>query len=210
MRAQIAQAGDLCIDADEPIDQATCTLLRSRGVRGIIRYLSDLTTGEVATIIASGLILYFVNHSRLPGWIPSAAEGALDAQRDIVDLQKLSVPAGVHVFFDLEGVGGGDPAALIAHLDTYASAIAKAGYTPAVYVGAQSLLTSAQLYDLGFFLYWHGASHVEDITGAEAGPACGWAMYQGSIVDVKLFGITLDWDFVGGDFHGRLPIGVAA
>jgi hypothetical protein len=212
MKAQVAQAGDLCVDIDEPLDQTTCTLFRSRGIRGVWRYLSDLTTGEVATIIASGLILYFVNHSRLPGWIPSAAEGALDAKADIANLQRLGVPTGVHVFFDLEGVGGGaaSVANLIAHLSAYASAITAAGYTPAIYVGDQSLLTSAQLYALAFFLYWHSASHVVDVTGAEAGPECGWSVYQGSIIEVKLFNVTIDWDFVSGDFHGRLPVGVAA
>lgn len=212
MKAQVAQAGDLCIDIDEPLDQSTCTLFRSRGVRGVWRYLPDLTSAEVQVIISSLLILYFVNHSRLPGWIPSAAEGALDAQRDIADLKRLGVPGGVHVFFDLEGVGGGagSVANLIAHLDAYASAITTAGYIPAVYVGAEALLTSAQLYALGFVLYWHSASRVEDVLGAEAGPECGWSVYQGSITEVKLFGVEIDWDFIGGDFRGRLPVGVAA
>lgn len=212
MKAQVAQAGDLCIDADEPLDQTACTLFRSRGIRGVWRYLSDLTAAEVTTIISSGLILYFVNHSRLPGWIPSAAEGAADAKTDIANLQKLGVPAGVHMCFDLEGVGGGvaSVTSLVAHLDAYASAIIAAGYTPALYVGDQSLLTGTQLYDLAFFLYWHSASRVVDVTGAEAGPECGWSVYQGSITEVKLFGVTIDWDFIGGDFHGRLPVGVAA
>jgi hypothetical protein len=212
MKAQAAQAGQLCIDIDEPLSSATCTLFKNYGVRGVWRYLSDLRPAEVQTITSSGLILYFVNHSRLPGWIPSAADGALDAKRDLADLKRLGIPAGVHVFFDLEGVGGGAGSVsnLSAHLDAYASAITAAGYTPAVYVGAESLLTSAQLYDLGFFLYWHGASHVVDVTEAEAGPKCGWSVYQGSIVDVKIFGVEIDWDFVSGDFHGRLPVGVAA
>jgi hypothetical protein len=202
--------GDLCVDVDESLDAAHCQLMVAGGVKGVWRYLSDVKAVEAATITTSGLILYFVNHSRSPGWIPSAADGAADAKTDIANLQRLGIPAGVHMFFDLEGVGGGSPTNLIAHLDAYASAIKTAGYIPAVYVGAQSLLTSAQLYDLGFTLYWHGASHVEDITGAEAGPKCGWSIYQGSIVDIPMFGVTIDWNFIGGDFYDRLPVGVAA
>jgi len=212
MRFQQAQGGDLCVDVDEPLSAGACGLMRAWGVRGVWRYLSDLTLMEVMTITSSSLILYFVNHSRLPGWIPSAAEGALDAKRDLTDLARLGVPAGVHVFFDLEGVGGGagSVANLIAHLDAYASAIKAGGYIPAVYVGDQSLLTSVQLYALGFELYWKSGSHVVDITGVEAGPECGWSAYQGSIFDVKMFGVEIDWDFISGDFKGRLPIGVAA
>jgi len=211
MKVQAAAAGHLCIDVDEPLDGATCTFFKNYGVRGVWRYLSDVTLAEAQTITSSGLILYFVNHSRLPGWIPSADDGALDAKRDIADLKRLGVPAGVHVFFDLEGVGGASPSNLIAHLNAWASAIKTGGYIAALYVGYQALLTSAQLYALpDVHLYWHGASRVEDIAGAEAGPACGWSVYQGSIVDVQMFGVEIDWDFIGGDFNGRLPIGIAA
>ena len=210
MKLASGKPGDLCVDVDEPLDTVTCSLMRAGGVKGVWRYVSDLTIAEVATIVASGLVLYFVNHSRLPGWIPAAAEGASDAKNDIANLQRLSIPAGVHMFFDLEGAGGGSQGNLIAHLDAYASAIKTAGYIPAVYVGDQSLLTSAQLYDLGFVLYWHSASHVVDVIGAEAGPQCGWSIYQASVIDIPMFGVTIDWDFISGDFEGRLPIGVAA
>lgn len=210
MRLVIGKPGDLCVDVDEPLDAGTCSSMRAGGVKGVFRYLSDLTVSEVATITAAGLILYFVNHSRLPGWIPSAAEGGRDAAGDIANFKHLGIPVGVHMFFDLEGVGGASPSNLIAHLDAYASAIKAAGYIPAVYVGERSLLNSVQLYALGFVLYWHGASHVEDITGAEAGPDCGWSIYQASMVDIPMFGVTIDWNFISGDFHQRLPVGVAA
>ncbi len=210
MRLAAGKPGDLCVDVDEPLNSGVCGLMRAGGVKGVWRYLSDLTTVEVAVITTAGLVLYFVNHSRLPGWIPSAADGAADAKTDIANLQRLGVPAGAHMFFDLEGVGGGRSTNLIVHLDAYASAIKAAGYIPAVYVGAQALLTSAQLYALGFELYWHSGSDVTDITGAEAGPKCGWSIYQGSIVDIPMFGVTIDWDFISGDFKGRLPVGVAA
>jgi hypothetical protein len=211
MKARAALAGNLCIDVDEPLDAATCTLFANYGVRGVWRYLSDVTTSELAIITSAGLLLFFVNHSRLPGWLPTAAEGTLDAKRDLADFARLGVPVGVHVFFDLEGVGGDSPSNLIAHLNAWAAAVKAAGYIPGLYVGDQSLLTSAQLYGLpDVHLYWHSGSRVVDIAGAEAGPACGWSVYQGSIFDVKIFGVEIDWDFVGGDFQGRLPIGVAA
>ncbi|HTQ41890.1 MAG TPA: glycoside hydrolase domain-containing protein [Polyangiaceae bacterium] len=211
MRLQAARPSDLLVDTDEILDAAKAAALRATGIKGVFRYLGDVSAAEAATILGAGLVLFFVNHSRAYGWIPSAAEGAADGARDVQRLQKLGVPKGVHAFFDLEGVGGGDPRAVIAHVNAWAAAVKAAGYIAGLYVGEQTLLTSDQLFALpDVHLYWHSASRVTDASGKEAGPACGWAIFQGNPVDVVVAGVVVDYDSVYEDHFGRLPIGVAA
>lgn len=239
MRLQAGTPGDLCIDTDQVLTDDTCALLVSRGVKGVFRYLSDIQPTERDAILGSGLVLYFVNHSRAPGWIPSAALGIEDAKRDLKDLERLAIPVGVHVSFDLEGVGGGNPQSVIAHVDAHAAGIQASKNLQALYVGDETLLTSAQLYALKTTLYWHSCSRVLDMLGNEAAPACGWACYQLYPDDVKLSAaapppettswvgrllrhlrrtigtppsgasVTVDWNVIQQDFKGRVPIGVA-
>lgn len=225
--------GDLCIDTDAVLDGPKCALLVSKGVKGVFRYLSDISTTERDIILAAGLKLFFVNHSRGVGWVPSAAAGALDAQRDLVNLKRLSIPIGVHVLFDLEGVGGGKPQLVMDHVNAHAAGIQATKNLEGVYVGAQALLDSHQLYSLLSTLYWHSCSRVVDINGNEAGPQCGWAIYQLFPDDVTLTSapavtglvarmrsmftpkvtpasVRIDWNVIQQDFKGRVPIGVAA
>jgi hypothetical protein len=210
MQVVSASPADLCVDTDMVLTATNCAALVSFGVKGVFRYVSDVSILELNSILGSGLKLFFVNHSRSPGWIPSASEGTSDGQRDVKNLQGLGVPKGVHMFFDLEGVGGGSPQAVIAHVTAWAAVISAAGYIPAIYVGAQALLTSAQLYALPVFLYWCSASNVTDITGAAAMPGCNWSVYQGRPVNTTCAGVLVDFDSVYEDNKNRLPKGVAA
>jgi len=217
MKLQTASPADLCVDVDEVLVASQCAGLRAASVKGVFRYLSDLTPGEISAITGSGLTLYFVNHSRLPGWIPSSVDGTADGNRDVSQLQKLGVPKGVHMFFDLEGVGDGPiptaargQANVVAHVSAWAAVVSAAGYIPALYVGAQALLTSAQLYALPVFLYWASASNITDAAENAAVPECNWSVIQGRPVDVMVAGVEADYDSVYQDNKGRLPIGVAA
>lgn len=210
MRLAAGVPQEACVDTDTILSGSMCAALRAAGIKGVFRYLSDLTVSEITTILVSGLKLYFVNHSRDPGWIPSGAEGKLDGERDVGQLQKLGVPRGVHIAFDLEGVGGGNPAAVMAHVNAWAAEVQAAGYLAALYVGEQALLTSAQLYALLVTLYWVSASLIRDIAGIAAVPECDWAIIQGRPVDVVVAGVTVDFDTIYEDNKGRVPIGVAA
>jgi len=204
-------------DTDEALTAAGCALLKSHGIRGVWRYLSGLSPAERDVILASGLELYFVNYSRMAGWIPSAAEGAADAVRDLARLAVLSIPIGPHVAFDLEGPGG-TAADVIAHVSAHGKAIQKASYLASVYVGEGSLLTSKQLFDLPQTLYWASCSDLRDAgPGVDAGlvPACDYSIRQGRPFDVVLDDgagtkVTIDYDSVIQDLRGRLPVGVAA
>jgi len=210
MKLATGTPGDLCIDTDEPLDVTSCRLLRNCGVKGVFRYLSDVQPTERDTIINSGLILYFVNHARSPGWIPSAAEGAQDATRDLGDLKRLAIPVGVHVMFDLEGVGGGNPQLVMDHVNAHAAGIQATKNLEGLYVGAQALLNSAQMYSVRSTLYWHGCSRVVDMSGNEAAPLCGWAVIQLFPPNISLFGIEFDWNIIQQDYQGRVPVGIAA
>jgi hypothetical protein len=210
MRLQTASPADLCVDTDTILTAAQCAALKAFGVKGVFRYASDVSVTEAGAITSSGLTLYFVNHSRAVGWIPLAAEGTADGERDVKDLQALGVPKGAHMFFDLEGVGGGNPQAVIAHVSAWAAVVSAAGYIPALYVGEGALLTSAQLYALPVFLYWCSASNVNDIFGNAAVPSCNWSIYQGRPVDTTCEGVVVDFDSVYEDVKGRLPVGITA
>lgn len=208
MRLVTANPGELCVDTDTALSATECAFFVKSGIKGVWRYLSDLAPVEVATILGAGLKLFFVNHSRLPGWIPSATGGNADAKRDLADLQRLAIPVGVHVAFDLEEVGGGNPGSVITHVDEHAAGIQASKNLAALYVGAGALLNSVQLYALRSTLYWHSCSRVTDAVGLEAGPACGWGVYQGGPPDDVIGGVVIDWDYPIRDFKGRLPIGV--
>lgn len=212
MRLVTATPNALYCDTDEVLTASQCSLLKSFNIRGVVRYLSSLTLAERDAILDMGLELYFVNYSREPGWIPSASEGAADAQRDLACLSALAIPTGVHVAFDLEGPGG-TAADVIAHVNAHAGAIKKSFYLPELYVGEGTMLTSAELYDLASELYWQSCSELRDGSSGLV-PLCDYAMIQGRPFDVTLVGygtkVTIDYNFTRQDTQGRLPIGVAA
>jgi len=210
MRLVSGAPSELCADTDEVLDAGKCAALMAVGIKGVFRYLEDLTASEVSTITSSGLKLYFVNHSRLPGWLPSSAAGTADGLRDVGNLQKLGIPKGVHMAFDLEGVGGGSASLCAAHVNAWAAEIQAAGYLAALYVGEGALLTSAQLYALLVTLYWASASLILDAAGNAAVPACDWSVIQGRPVDVVVGGVGIDYDTIYQDNKGRVPVGVAA
>lgn len=213
MKLVIATPNANYCDTDEVLTAATCALLKSKGIKGVFRYLSGLFASERDTILGSGLELYFVNYAHGPGWLPSSKGGATDAARDLAALTRLAIPVGVHVAFDLEGPGG-TATNVIQHVNTHALDIKRASYLPSLYVGEGSLLTSVQLYDLASVLYWASCSKLRD-GSAGLVPDCDYAIRQGRPFDVVLddgsgIRVTIDYDDVIEDFKGRLPIGVAA
>lgn len=222
MRLVTATPNATYADTDQVLTTEACALLKSRGIRGVFRYLSGLSSLERDIILASGLELYFVNYAHAAGWRPSAVSGALDAARDLDRLARLAIPVGAHVAFDLEGPSAvvtpdslSPAASVIAHVTAHALAIAKANYLPALYVGEGSLLTSAQLYALPSVLYWQSCSRLRDaVANAGLEPMCGYAVSQGRPFDVVITdgttSVTIDYDEVIQDFNGRVPIGVAS
>lgn len=209
MKLVTATPNVLYCDTDQILTANTCLILQSRGIRGVWRYFSGLSTTERDVILASGLELYFVNYSRDRGWLPSMSQGDLDANRDLTECKRLGLPKGVHVAFDLEGPGG-TAADVIAHVHEHGILIKQGGFLPALYVGEGSKLNSTQLFQLPSVLYWQSGSQLRDgLSGLE--PLCGYSVAQGRPSEITLANVvTIDYDFVREDFSGRLPIGVSA
>lgn len=199
------------VDTFEPLTDAQCKDVVADGCTFVVRYLDNLTPAELAMILGHGLACLFVHSSRDAGWIPSAAEGAADGQRDVKLLRALGVPAGVHVAFDLEGTGG-TSGEVIAHVNEHGITVIKSDYLPMLYMGSGGKLTSSQLYGLVSVLYWHSCSYVADAAGNSALPQCGAALVQIYPPDLKLGvnGLIVDYNFAMSDFEGRRAVGVSA
>jgi len=102
-------------------------------------------------------------------------------------------------------VGTLEPANLIAQINAWATNIAVARFQPGLYVGANALLTSAELYALQVVRYWKGMSRLVDRNGNIAEPSCGWCLSQ-FYKTVTLAGTQVDVDAIGYDYQDRLPM----
>lgn len=184
---------------------ATLTKADAQGLKTkydfAVRYVEQLTAGEVALITDAGLGLVTVSFSRAVGWMPSAGLGTGDGNVHVLKLLQLDIPKGTHTFLDLEGMSG-TAADTIAFAEAWGAVVEAAGYIPGVYVGAGITLTGAQLYALNnIHAYWHSCSEVPEVE------TCGYLMYQlfppDQIIKVGTTTLEVDIDMVQGDRLGR-------
>lgn len=151
-------------DADVVITPEAATAFFAHGYRFCIRYVArrkasdhDLSPTEAATLLEAGFGLMIVQHVEAEdGWVPSATKGAEYGAIAASESSRIGIPAGVCVWLDLEGVATGTRADdVIAYCNRWHSAVASAGFVPALYVGWHSGLNPTQLYrDLRFTHYW--------------------------------------------------------
>jgi hypothetical protein len=174
----------------------------SQGYRFCLRYLSraqaaqDLSAQEATDILNSGLALMPVQHAHPPGWSPDASLGQADGQEASANAKATGFPTGVSLWCDLEGVNAGARAQdVIDYARAWYNAVHGAGYSPGLYVGAGTLLTGHQLFDLPFQHYWRSSSRVPDI------PKRGYQLIQFSPA-IQLNGIAIDLDVVLPDGEG--------
>lgn len=169
---QKAPAGLKGFDADTVITEETAAKFVADGYTFCARYLSlgeeshsDLTPEEATTILNAGLALIPVQHVRMPGWKPDAQLGITTGVAAATNAHAVGFPKGVNVWLDLEGVAAGTAADdVIGYCNAWYNEVANAGYVPGIYVGADSVLTSGQLYaDLKFAHYWKSESRVPDV-----------------------------------------------
>jgi hypothetical protein len=181
-------------DTVQRVTSREASALRAAGCDFAIRYLWDQTKpDDLAACRASGLALSFVTYAN-----------NFDPQHALAHLARLAVPAGVAVALDLEGVDVKTaPPALIAKINTWAGVLARAGYVPALYVGAGALLTSEELTALAVVRYWRSCSRTLDRNGREAGPAVGWCMHQLHPPNLAIGGLVVDLDVIQNDYTGR-------
>jgi urease beta subunit len=187
--------GSLCIDTAAILSSHSLEhILAARPeVKGALRYLATLTAGEITAILGANLALAFINYAN-----------DFDGARTVARLRALNIPAGAAVFADVEDDDGVDHVALASKLNTWASYVMSSGYIAGGYFGSAQPFTSEELYRLLITAYWHAASRVVDRNNLEAGPACGWQIFQLQPTNLDLNGTKVDLDVVQPDFHGRM------
>jgi hypothetical protein len=156
------------VDTNAKLTAQSAQSLRGANYQGqtiefVARYVSigaaapgDITPQELETILGAGLALLLVQHVRLPGWVPSGAQGAMDGGHAAESATAAGYPQTAHIVLDLEGVAPGTSAdAVIGHANAWSAAVVAAGYQAMLYVGYNAILTPQQLYDLpDFNRYW--------------------------------------------------------
>ena len=182
-------------DMDTVLDAGRAQGLKDAGLSFVVRYLTSLTLGEVADILGSGLALSVVTYA-----------DQFDGGAAVATLQALGLPPGLTVWLDVEGIAPEvTPSTLIGEINAWAAALSAAGYMPGEYVGANSCLTSSELYALGVVRYWKGMSQLYDRNGMLIEPQCGWCLEQ-KYPTITIAGTKVDIDYVGYDYEGRLPM----
>lgn len=169
---QSASSGLVGFDTDTKLDLTTAKLFRQSGYYFCLQYISlssenddDLDHDEAQAILNAGLALMPVQHVRYVGWMPDESLGAQTGQTAADNAIHVGFPAKVNVWLDLEGISSDATAAgVVAYCNSWYDAVAQVGYLPGLYVGANSILDSQQLYsDLKFQHYWHSLSSVPNV-----------------------------------------------
>jgi hypothetical protein len=184
-------------DTVTPITARSAADLYAADFRFAGRYVTSLSNDEVKAILGSGLALTLFTYAN-----------SFDPSDEIAALKRLSIPPEVTVILDVESVTD-DAITLQARINTWARALKAASYIPGMYVGVNSKLTSAELYNLAVVRYMKSASRIVDRNGDLAEPKCGWCATQ-TDVDVVRAGVTVDVDFSYADYNGRRIAMVAA
>lgn len=171
------------LDQDSKLTASSAAAYVAAGYRFCLRYLSlgaersaDLSYAEADLILGAGLALMPVQHVDAYGWSPTAALGASHGQSAAADATTVGFPPDVCVWLDLEGVAAGTPPGdVVDYCQAWYTAVAGAGYTPGIYVGPNSGISSSALSDLSFAHYWSSASSHLPV------PARGFQMFQGLV-----------------------------
>lgn len=178
IQGQIVTApdGTKGFDANRHITPELASSLHAAKYRFAARYVRrtekhdyDLTVPEVQAILGGQLGLIIVQHvapegwipslrrsMALPRWLPSASKGVIYGQTAVDEVRALGLPPLTPVFCDLEGVDShSSPALVITYCNNWYDVVAKAGFTPGLYVGWSPGLNGEQLYSkLRFSHYW--------------------------------------------------------
>lgn len=198
---QPAEAGARGIDCITVLTRASAERLAAAGYRFAVRYLGSLTLAERDAILGAGLAILAVGFSRKPGWMPTAALGDSDAAAAIHHAIAAGLPAGMHLFCDLEGPStAASSDDCIDYVNAWSGAVRAAGYLPGLYVGFGVPLTGAQLFhDLTVACYWHSCSAVPEVA------VRGYCMRQDPRADQWIAGIQVDIDVIEPDAMGDVP-----
>lgn len=194
-------SGELVCDTYAVVRADTAARLKASGVAGVVRYLDNLTAGELQGLLAAGLKVGFVSSCRRTGWIPSKSMGQSDGASALARLRALAIPVGPHAQADCEGMGGTGQG-LIDYLNGRGSVIKAAQYRHAEYEGWGHKTNPYASIDTNG--YWAAMAI------AEPRPACGWFMVQLMPGNQSRCGVVVDLNIVQQDSRGRVPYFVAA
>ncbi|HEX3675046.1 MAG TPA: DUF1906 domain-containing protein [Rhizomicrobium sp.] len=169
-----APQGMLGFDCDFELTAQGVATYVSQGYKFCVRYITraqpteqpgDLTAAEANTILAGGLALMAVQHVAASPWTPSQSLGTQYGANAVSCAKEVGLPAGMNIWLDLEGVASGTPSqAVIDYCNAWVAPVVRAGYVPGLYVGANAILDSDELYwDLQFSHYWRSGSSVPDV-----------------------------------------------
>lgn len=209
-----ASPGAQGFDTDTALTADTAAAFFDAGFVFAVRYLSlttpeaegDLNASEVSTIRAAGLALMAVQHVDAAGWVPTASLGVEHGSAAAANAASATLPVGVTIWLDLEGVADGTPSdQVIAYCNAWFGVVAQAGYRPGLYVGAECGLTSTELTtQLTCSFFWESGSNVPPVDGI------GYCMVQQIDSAYVLDGVAYDADTVQADDQGATPYWYAA
>ncbi len=197
------------LDCNTKLSFETACKFKSDGWEYVIRYVGrnsmasyDIDKKELDNILSSGLDLGIVQHCpAAPGIIPTINTGK-DWGANAREFAKLvGYEQGCIIYLDLEDVNidyKEKQQDIIDYCNAWYDEVIQF-YTPGIYIGWHSFLSSIQLHDdLKFKHYWKSLSNVPE-------PAVrGFEMTQHS--GGTKFGIQIDIDYVIGDKIGNTPI----
>ena len=197
----------MAFDVNQPLTGAQAAEFKAAGFGAVIRYIprtsaltkGNLTAPEIAAIIGAGLSLSVVQHVSPDNWQPNEELGANYGGYASAYCNHIGLPEGVNVWLDLEMVNpASQPQDIIDYCTEWYDWVHGGGYEPGLYVGWQTGLSPAQLYDLPFKSYWKGYNADVPI------PKRGYQIIQST--QKTLNGITYDPNVVKKDLLGDSPI----
>jgi hypothetical protein len=204
---RIVPTGAHGFDADTVLTAKNCRDAKAVGFSFAIRYVGrddtagagNLTPAETQTILAAGLGLMAVQHVATAGWSPSAVLGRSYGKAAAAHAAIAGLIPGANLWVDLEGIDRAAAAEdVIAYCNAWAGEAMSGGFVPGIYVGANAILSGAQLYwRLQLRHYWQSGSIVPDI------PHRGYQMKQRIVNDDKPFGVEIDRNVAMNDSFGE-------
>jgi len=188
----LVPVGARLVDCVTALTDTSAAELRRAGVDGAIRYLGSVTVAEMGAITVAGLGVMVVTYA-----------DRFDGSSALAELSAIGYPAGATVWLDVECLGAKlETSTIVGEINAWARVVASAGYVAGLYVGANALLTSAELTALLVTRYWRGMSRLVDRAGTLAEPAPGYCVSQ-LYPTTTIVGVSVDVDFAGQDWQGR-------
>ncbi len=134
-------------------------------------------------------------------WTPAYTDetGAARAQSAIAAARSVGYPSGADLFLDIESTGGASAQHMVVWIDSWSTAVERAGYGAGVYFGVPQPVTASEAYHTLAARFWKSYSG-SSITPAVRG-VC--------VVQTDILG-TMDTDWFGVDRLGERCIGAGA